>query len=92
MLREVRCCIRDERVATMRPVCDLSLPFNYSQVLKPMARVAKEVVRQNGCGDVITVVPKRSTEMKVGPGKCVPTGSALTEGTLCLLSLNVCHV
>ena len=33
-----------------------------------MAKVAKEVVRQNGCGDVITVIPKRSTEMEVGPG------------------------
>ena len=42
----------------------------YSQVLKPMAKVAREVVRQNGCGDVITVVPKRSTEMRVGPGMC----------------------
>ena len=65
MLCEVRCCIRDERVVTMRPVCDLSLPVNYSQVLKPMAKVAKEVVRQNGCGDVITVVPKRSTEILI---------------------------
>ena len=40
-----------------------------------MAKVAKQVLRLNGCGDMITVVPKRFTEMKVGPGMCVLTGT-----------------
>ena len=33
-----------------------------------MAKVAKDIVLKNGYKDTITVVPKRSTEMTVGPG------------------------
>jgi protein arginine N-methyltransferase 7 len=36
------------------------------EALKPMAKVAKDIVHKNGYQDVITVLPKRSTEMTVG--------------------------
>ena len=41
------------------------------QALKPMAKVAKDIVHKNGYQDVITVLPKRSTEMTVGVGVCM---------------------
>ena len=40
-----------------------SLPL---QVLRPMVKIARQVIAENGYSDVITVVPKRSTEMEVG--------------------------
>ncbi len=33
------------------------------QVLRPMVRIARQVIARNGFADIITVVPKRSTEM-----------------------------
>ena len=31
--------------------------------MKPMVRIAREVIAANGYSDVVTVVPKRSTDM-----------------------------
>ena len=31
--------------------------------MRPMVRIAREVIAANGFSDVITVIPKRSTEM-----------------------------
>ncbi|XP_064394524.1 protein arginine N-methyltransferase 7-like isoform X2 [Halichondria panicea] len=33
------------------------------EVLRPMVRIARQVIARNGFADIITVVPKRSTEM-----------------------------
>lgn len=39
------------------------------QAFPPIANVAKKVISDNGLSDRIKVVPKRSTELEVGPGK-----------------------
>ena len=41
-------------------------PYLYIQVMRPMVRIAREVIAANGYSDVITVVPKRSTDMTEG--------------------------
>jgi len=37
-----------------------------------MSKCAIEVIKENGFKDVIQVIPKRSTELKVGPGLDLP--------------------
>ena len=36
------------------------------QVLRPMVRIARQVIARNGYSEVIQIVPKRSTEMTSG--------------------------
>ena len=43
-------------------ICD----YIISQVLRPMVRIARQVIARNGYGEVIQIVPKRSTEMTSG--------------------------
>jgi hypothetical protein len=38
----------------------------------PMARLAEEVIQENGLAEEIKVVNKRSDELAVGPGKDLP--------------------
>lgn len=37
--------------------------YIHMQVMRPMVRIAREVIAANGYSDVISVVPKRSTDM-----------------------------
>ena len=41
-------------------------PFFCNKVLRPMVKIAREVIAANGYSEVITVVPKRSTDMTEG--------------------------
>ena len=38
-------------------------------MFEPMAKIAKEVIKRNGMENKITVIDKRSTEIKIGTGK-----------------------
>ena len=38
------------------------------QVLKPMVKISRTAIEENGYQDIINVIPKRSTEVIVGPG------------------------
>lgn len=42
------------------------------EAFKPMAECASKIIEQNGFGDKIKLVPKRSTELTVGEGKDLP--------------------
>ena len=46
--------------SVIKAVLSLSMSL---QVLRPMVHIAREVIAANGYSDVITVVPKRSTDM-----------------------------
>ncbi|XP_041375692.1 protein arginine N-methyltransferase 7-like isoform X2 [Gigantopelta aegis] len=37
------------------------------EAFKPMAQCAGEIIKKNGCEEKITLIPKRSTELTVGP-------------------------
>ena len=39
------------------------------QVMKPMVKIAREVIKENGYDTVISVVGKRSTETTAGEGR-----------------------
>ena len=40
----------------------------FLQAFYPMAKCARQVIKDNGMSDKITVLPKRSTGLTVGPG------------------------
>ena len=42
------------------------LPYFSLQVLRPMVKIARQVIARNGYSEVIRIVPKRSTEMTSG--------------------------
>ena len=44
----------------------MSLLYCIYQVLRPMVRIARQVIARNGYSEVIQIVPKRSTEMTSG--------------------------
>lgn len=43
--------------------------FCYFQAFKPMADCARKIIQQNGYGNKIKLIPKRSTGVSVGPGR-----------------------
>ena len=40
----------------------------HPQVMKPMVKISREVIKENGYEEIISVVGKRSTETTAGEG------------------------
>ncbi|CAG7834930.1 unnamed protein product [Allacma fusca] len=43
------------------------------EAFEPMAKCASQVIKRNGCAEKIKLIPKRSTDLQVGPGKDMDT-------------------
>ena len=58
----------DDRVSQTLEISSLTSSTVCAQAFRPMSECAVQVIKDNGLSDRITVIPKRSTELTVGPG------------------------